>query len=148
MLLPIVLVPLCVGVTRLRTLALLFLLWPMMNASIAGFLLHVVQSPWAILNIRPLVWLGKISYSLYLWQELFIYGSKTPWYAPLFAVGLASLSYYLVEQPMLRMRERRARGRLSQLPASLPARGSEPNQGARDRKAADPRADAEMASGF
>jgi peptidoglycan/LPS O-acetylase OafA/YrhL len=148
MLIPIVLVPWYLGVTRLHTLVLLFLFWPIMNASIAGFLLHVVQSPWAILNIRPVVWLGKISYSLYLWQELFIYGSKTPWYAPLFAVGLASLSYYLVEQPMLRLRERRSRGGRSQLPASHPAPGIEPDQGARDRSAADQRADAEMASGF
>jgi peptidoglycan/LPS O-acetylase OafA/YrhL len=107
MLFPIALVPLYLGVTRLHTLVLLFLLWPIMNASIAGFLLHVVQSPWRILNLRPVVWLGKISYSLYLWQELFAYGPHAwLWYSPLFAVALASLSYYLVEQPMLRVRDR------------------------------------------
>ena len=31
-----------------------------------------------------------------------------PWYFVLLAVGLASASYYFVEQPMLRVRERRA----------------------------------------
>jgi peptidoglycan/LPS O-acetylase OafA/YrhL len=118
MLFPIVLVPLYLGVTRLHTLVLLFVFWPIMNASIAGFLLHVVQSPWRILNIRPVVWLGKISYSLYLWQEIFAYGPHGQfWYDPMFAVGLACVSYYLVEQPMLRLRERKARDQRSQLPA-------------------------------
>jgi peptidoglycan/LPS O-acetylase OafA/YrhL len=38
-----------------------------------------------------------------------VYGEHSkPWYFGLFAVGLAGASYYLVEQPMLRVRERRA----------------------------------------
>jgi peptidoglycan/LPS O-acetylase OafA/YrhL len=38
---------------------------------------------------------------------LFAYGEHhRPWYFVLFAIGLASASYYLVEQPMLRLRER------------------------------------------
>jgi peptidoglycan/LPS O-acetylase OafA/YrhL len=94
------------------TLLLLFVLWPLMHASIAGLLLHVVERPYWILNVRPVVWLGKISYSLYLWQQLFAYGDRhRPWYFVLFAVGLASASYYLVEQPMLRVRERRVAAR-------------------------------------
>lgn len=113
-------VPLYLGATRLHTLVLLFLLWPIMNVSIAGFLLHVVQSPWRILNIRPIVWLGKISYSLYLWQELFAYGPHGRfWYDPLFAVGLACVSYYLIEQPMLRLRERRTKGQRPEMPAPM-----------------------------
>jgi peptidoglycan/LPS O-acetylase OafA/YrhL len=44
-----------------------------------------------------------------LWQQLFAYGDRhRPWYYVLVAVGLAGASYYLVEQPMLRVRERRA----------------------------------------
>ncbi len=112
MLLPVVLVPLCVAVTRSRTLLLLFVLWPLMHVSIAGVLLHVVQTPYRFLNFAPVVWLGKVSYSLYLWQQLFAYGHHSrPLYFLLVAVGLACLSYYLVEQPMLRLREERARGR-------------------------------------
>jgi len=112
MLLPIVLVPLFLAVTRSRTFLLLFLLWPLLHVSIAGVLLHVVQTPYRWLNFAPLVWLGKISYSLYLWQQLFAYGHHSrPLYFLLFALALACLSYYLVERPMLRLREERERGR-------------------------------------
>ena len=106
----VALVTLYAGVLRFRiTPMLLFGLWPVMHLSIAGVLLHVVEKPYWILNVRPVVWLGKISYSLYLWQQLFMYGHHArPWYYVVLAVGLASASYYLVEQPMLRMRERRA----------------------------------------
>lgn len=83
-----------------------------MHVSIAGLLLHVVQRPYPILNIRPIVWLGKISYCLYLWQQLFVFGTHPrPWYLVFLAVGMASASYYLIEQPMLRLREMRSRER-------------------------------------
>ena len=114
MALPVVLVPMYAGALRFHiTLLLLFVLWPAMHLSIAGLLLHVVENPYWILNVRPVVWLGKISYSLYLWQQLFAYGGggRKPWYFLFFAVGLASASYYVVEQPMLRMREKRVEGR-------------------------------------
>jgi len=110
MILPVALVPVYVGMLRFHITALLLLiLWPVMHVSIAGLLLHVVQQPYRWLNVRPVVWLGKISYSLYLWQQLFVYGEHgRPWYGVLFALGLASASYYLVETPMLRIRGRRA----------------------------------------
>lgn len=109
MVFPVALVPVYVGIMRFHiTALLLFLLWPVMHLSIAGLLLHVVQRPYWILNVRPVEWLGKISYSLYLWQQLFVFGEHPrPWYFVGFAVGLAGASYYLVEQPMLRLRERR-----------------------------------------
>jgi peptidoglycan/LPS O-acetylase OafA/YrhL len=110
MILPVVLVPVYVGALRFHiTAMLLFALWPVMHLSIAGLLLHVVQRPYWILNVRPVVWLGQISYSLYLWQQLFVYGAHSkPWYFVVGALALAAASYYLVEQPMLRLRERRA----------------------------------------
>jgi len=110
MVLPVALVPIYVGVLHFHiTALLLFVLWPLMHLSIAGLMLHVVENPHRVLNVRPVVWLGKISYSLYLWQQLFAYGNgHRPWYFAGFAVGLASASYYLVEQPILRVREKRA----------------------------------------
>jgi peptidoglycan/LPS O-acetylase OafA/YrhL len=110
MVVPVVLVPVYLGAMRFHvTAVLLLVLWPLMHLSIAGLLLHVVQRPYWILNVRPVEWLGKISYSLYLWQQLFVYGEHSkPWYFVGFAIGLAGASYYLVEQPLLRVRERRA----------------------------------------
>jgi peptidoglycan/LPS O-acetylase OafA/YrhL len=110
MILPVALVPIYLGLLHFHmTLLLLFVLWPLMHCSIAGLLLHVVQNPYRFLNAKPVVWLGQISYSLYLWQQLFVFGEHPkPWYFVAFAVVLASASYYLVEQPMLRMREKRS----------------------------------------
>jgi peptidoglycan/LPS O-acetylase OafA/YrhL len=107
MMIPVVLVPIYMGVQRFHTTAVLLLvLWPLMHFSIAGLLLHVVQQPYWILNVGPVAWLGKISYSLYLWQQLFVFGERArPWYFVLFAVAAACASYYLVERPMLRFRE-------------------------------------------
>lgn len=113
MIVPMVLVPVYWGALRFHITAVLLLVgWPVMHLAIAGLLLHVMQRPYWILNVRPVVWLGQISYSLYLWQQLFAYGQHPrPWWFVLFAVVLASASFYLVEQPMLRMRERRATAR-------------------------------------
>ena len=113
MVLPVILVPFYMGMLRFHlTATMLFVLWPIMHFSIAGLLLHVVQRPYWILNVGPVVWLGKISYGLYLWQQLFAFGEHPrPWYFPLLAVVAASASYYLVEQPMLRVRERWAQRR-------------------------------------
>ena len=106
MLLAVVLIPSFGAVTKARTLVELFVLGPILHGSIAGLVLHVVRSPYRILNSAPVMWLGRISYSLYLWQQLFFYAqSRQPTYTLLFALGLACLSYYLVEQPMLRLRQ-------------------------------------------
>jgi peptidoglycan/LPS O-acetylase OafA/YrhL len=56
-----------------------------------------------ILQWRPLSWLGMLSYSLYLWQQLLLTEKSTRAPFP-FNVGLALLaailSYYLVESPL------------------------------------------------
>jgi peptidoglycan/LPS O-acetylase OafA/YrhL len=105
----VALVPVYVAHVHFRTTPLLLLvLWPLLHLSIAGLLLQVVRTPYWILNIKPVVWLGKISYSLYLWQQLFAYGpDHRNWYWLLVPVALATLSYYLIEQPMLELRQKR-----------------------------------------
>jgi peptidoglycan/LPS O-acetylase OafA/YrhL len=63
-----------------------------------------------VLNAAPLVFVGWISYSLYLWQQPFLNrASESPLAAfpanILIAVTLALLSYYVVERPALRLRK-------------------------------------------
>ncbi len=97
--------------TPVRTLFELFLVRPGMHLCIAGLVLHVIQVPYRFLNASPVAWIGKISYSIYLWQELFC--TKISFhlgYALILpTLGAACLSYYLVEQPMLQLRDRISR---------------------------------------
>ena len=106
-----------------RTLFMLFVLRPLMHISIAGIVLHVIQVPYLALNWGPVAWLGKISYSLYLWQELFCSNANLHYgfVLALPAIACACLSYYLVEQPMLRLRETLTRkGRANDLQLGTP----------------------------
>jgi peptidoglycan/LPS O-acetylase OafA/YrhL len=108
MLLAVILIPFYPGNTPVKTLFELFILFPISTFSIAGLLLHVVRRPYRFLNVAPVVWLGRISYSLYLWQQPFFFtATRQPVYKLLLGVGLACLSYYLVEQPVLALREKR-----------------------------------------
>ena len=104
-------IPFFAANTPSKTLFQLFILQPLLQVSMAGVILHVIQVPYRFLNWAPVVWLGKISYSLYLWQEVFCSNpsSKLGYSLALLAVGAACLSYYFVEQPMLRLREKHAR---------------------------------------
>lgn len=68
-----------------------------------------------LLNTAPVMWVGTLSYSLYLWQQPFLNRSSTePWAAwpanLLLACACGIGSYYLVERPALRMRQRTERG--------------------------------------
>jgi peptidoglycan/LPS O-acetylase OafA/YrhL len=66
-----------------------------------------------VLESRPFVFIGALSYSLYLWQQPFVNRhadgliNTFPVHLAL-AFGLALASYYLVEQPVLALRARRA----------------------------------------
>ena len=63
-----------------------------------------------ILNLRPVIWLGTISYSLYLWHSIFT-GNLLPqcgisqnlWLPASF--GAAMISYYFIELPFVRYRK-------------------------------------------
>jgi peptidoglycan/LPS O-acetylase OafA/YrhL len=90
-----------------RTLFMLFVLRPLLDLSLAGLLLHVVQHPYRLLNWQPVSWIGRMSYSLYLWQELFCSNAAFHLGYTLIvpSLGCACLSYYFVEKPALWVRE-------------------------------------------
>jgi len=76
-----------------------------------------------LLNWAPLVWLGTLSYSLYLWQEPFLnhYAKSQANTFPLsviLAFTCAVASFYLVEKPFLAWRDRRARAKRAARPSS------------------------------
>ncbi|WP_395744626.1 acyltransferase family protein [Prosthecobacter sp.] len=89
----------------------------------AGFALLMLQSVllsntgfYKLLNFRPLAQIGVLSYSLYIWQQLFCthpdafglqhvwWMSHTFWLLPVIAA--ACLSYYGLERPLLQLRHR------------------------------------------
>lgn len=69
-----------------------------------------------ILEVQPIRWVGRISYSIYLWQMPFF--SRHGWLALhtnflplkiLAILGVAALSYYAIERPMIKLARRRKR---------------------------------------
>jgi peptidoglycan/LPS O-acetylase OafA/YrhL len=88
---------------------------PLIHVAIAVGIDRCVRRPQGVLgrvlNARPLVFVGTLSYSLYLWQQPFLNRNSGAAIAafPLnlvLASVCALLSYYLVEQPALRVRPR------------------------------------------
>lgn len=99
--------PWFVATSRARTLLELFVLSPALHIAVAGLVLHIIQRPYRFLNWAPVAWLGRISYSLYLWQELFCSNPTlhAGYLLVLPSVACACLSYYLIERPMLLLRD-------------------------------------------
>lgn len=63
-----------------------------------------------LLDSKPLIYIGYLSYSLYIWQQFFCAGEPSHWYRTfpvnvLMAVAAAILSYNLVERPFMKVRE-------------------------------------------
>jgi peptidoglycan/LPS O-acetylase OafA/YrhL len=79
--------------------------------SIGGILLYVMNNPQSpagrFLNLRIVRHLGVISYSLYLWQQIFT-GNPTHMhrYVYLCMLVAAELSFWLIEKPVMRLRTR------------------------------------------
>jgi peptidoglycan/LPS O-acetylase OafA/YrhL len=82
-----------------------------LHLGIALSIQHAVHVRYRVLNLGPVVWLGALSYSLYLWQQPFLNRGSTAWWTafPLnlaLALLCAAASHYLVERPFLALRER------------------------------------------
>ncbi|MBP3960471.1 acyltransferase [Gemmata sp. G18] len=68
-----------------------------------------------LLEFRPLVWIGTLSYSLYLWQGPFLNPHSDAWVArwPVnlaLSVAAATACHYLIERPFLRLKARNRGG--------------------------------------
>ena len=65
-----------------------------------------------ILETPQLAWVGRVSYSLYIWQQLFLVPDPVGmWQRPPWTLGLflcAAASYYLVERPAIALGRRLA----------------------------------------
>ena len=71
---------------------------------------HHTGSMGRLLNSRPMVFIGVMSYSIYLWQQLFFnrYSVSVFTQFPvnlLLAAGASMVSYYVVERPCLSLRQ-------------------------------------------
>ena len=84
---------------------------------LAGTVLNPKTILGNILEWRPVAWIGRISYSLYLWQQIFLLPERGAQYldtipktalafAMVFACAIAS--YHLIERPMIRVGHRLA----------------------------------------
>ena len=75
----------------------------------------------AILSWRPLAYVGKISYGLYLWHGLVIWW-HLPWpVAVPLSIAMAIVSFHVIEQPFLGLKDRFGRPRKTADPASAPS---------------------------
>lgn len=86
-----------------------------LNLGIAVLIQHCIHQPqqWAgrVLNLTPMIWLGTLSYSLYLWQQLFLNHHSSSWMCAfpwnvVLALAAATLSYACVERPALNLRRK------------------------------------------
>jgi peptidoglycan/LPS O-acetylase OafA/YrhL len=106
---------------------------------LAGTVLSPQKLPGRILEWKPIRWVGRISYSLYLWQQLFLLCPVNSWvFRPLsrFPVNIvasfacAMLSHYCLERPMVRNAHRRVRRQEGQSSvAALPLMSATAPQG-------------------
>ncbi|MBB3175905.1 acyltransferase [Variovorax sp. Sphag1AA] len=89
-----------------------------LTAAIVGLIIMGIASMeqfWLtrLLKLRPFVFIGTISYSLYLWQQLFLSEhSPVTLGFPLNilqAIVAATLSYWLIETPFLKLKDARKR---------------------------------------
>lgn len=108
--------------------------WPMLGFPILVMIAAVVFSPRhrlaiAALNHPAAVWTGKLSYSLYVWHTLAGYAAHDLLANPVLATAgavffsylFAALSYFLIEQPMIRAGKRMRKKTGPHVPPGGPA---------------------------
>lgn len=96
------------------------------NVSIALIVDYYVRFPRSIggrlLNLKPIVFIGTLSYSLYLWQEPFLnpmneLSDRTAFPQNIaYAILAALASYYLIERPFLRFKDKSTTATVESIP--------------------------------
>lgn len=74
-----------------------------------------------VLESTPLRWLGRVSYSLYLWNSLMFIWFGLTWFAVAASLVAAWATWHLVEQPSLKLRQARKRRTEPLTPEHVPA---------------------------
>lgn len=122
--------------------------WPTLQcigiAYLIGSLVTVHKGlSYKFLNLEPIQWIGRLSYSLYIWQQLFMLHKSfklvpdnwlvAKWFGSfpqniIMAFALATLSYYCLEKPFISMRKRFESNRQSKEknPSVTPAMQQQP----------------------
>ena len=87
---------------------------------VVGTTLHPETLVGRVLESAVFRWVGRISYSIYLWQQLFLVVRESQVPAMVLlqrwpiniaaALGCATASYYLIERPLIRVGHRLAAG--------------------------------------
>ena len=87
-------------------------LMPIFDVAVALGIQSAIRAKYSLFNAAIPVWIGRVSYSLYLWHMPFSELSRRVWYTR-FPINIvlsflvAATSYYVVEQPILRFRDRK-----------------------------------------
>lgn len=85
------------------------------NILISIVLFYSIYGPrnywYSLLNTKAFDYIGKLSYSLYLWQQFFVMNDKKIWVTQfpqniVFICGASLFSYYCVEKPFLKLKAR------------------------------------------
>jgi peptidoglycan/LPS O-acetylase OafA/YrhL len=126
-------VPLVLLINRMGSHTVAILLGsPLMNVCIALLIesstRHASSLAGSLLNWKPVVFLGVLSYSLYLWQSPFLDHRSSAWINAfpqnvVLAFLVALTSYFLIERPFVSLRRRLRRD--SGLPARVNGVASE-----------------------
>ena len=89
---------------------------------VAATMLHPASWTTRLLELKPLRYVGRLSYSIYVWHLIFfstttefpqihwrplVFAAQRPW-RYFFVLGLAMASYYLIEKPAIRLGHRLA----------------------------------------
>jgi peptidoglycan/LPS O-acetylase OafA/YrhL len=105
---------------RIGLLIFTFVVNPFSHLAIALTIYNVVKRAYRPLNWQPVVWLGTLSYSLYLWQQPFLDRYSTNWICAfpqniVAALVVAAVCHYLIEKPFLRLRDHEPEKRVQQV---------------------------------